>query len=131
MWMTPVLDWNSSHFYNFEDLNRVENNTEVVAGLVGYFIALPPLVIIANRDMKRIDFADSLNRIEANQDLLRQRYTPTGWLDNKLDWEANKGFSFNDAYRLEHNLNLLYRHYKGNTEIVPICGAFTLGEAVI
>ncbi|MEG0450585.1 MAG: hypothetical protein RR595_12075 [Lysinibacillus sp.] len=131
MWITPKLDWTSSDFYNFEDLNRVENNTEVVAELVGHFIPLPPMAITVNRDMKRIEFADSLNRIEGNQDVLRQRYTPVEWMPNKLDWKANAAFSFNDARRIEHNLNLLYQHYKGNTELVPFCGAFTCGEEAV
>ncbi|MEG0451290.1 MAG: hypothetical protein RR595_15650, partial [Lysinibacillus sp.] len=131
MWITPKLNWSYSDFYNFEDLNRVENNTEVVANLIAYFIAIPAMSFITNRDMKRFEFADSLNRIEGNQDGLRQRYTPVGWLTNKLDWEENSAFSFNDAKRLEHNLNLLYKHYKGNTELVPICGAFICGEEAV
>lgn len=131
MWITPKLDWNRTDYYNFEDLNRVEVNTEVVAGLVGYFIGLPPFTFLTDRSMKRIEFADSLNRIEGNQDVLRQRYTPDGWLLNKTDWEPNAGFSFTDALRLEHNLNLLYQHYKGNAESIPICGAFICGEEVI
>ncbi|WP_336822936.1 hypothetical protein [Sporosarcina sp. USHLN248] len=130
-WIEPKLEWTGTDYYNFEDLNRVENNTEVVAGLVEYFIELPPLEFVTDRDMKRIEFADSLNRIEINQDVLRQRFTPVGWLINKTDWEANAPFSFSDAMRLEHNLNLLYQHYKGNAEAVPICGAFICGEEVI
>ncbi|ATP40693.1 hypothetical protein CSE16_11895 [Solibacillus sp. R5-41] len=131
MWITPKLDWKSSDFYNFQDLNRVENNTEVIAELIRYFILLPSMLTITNRDMKRIEFADSLNRLESNQNILRQRYTPMGWLQNKLDWVSNNPFTFNDAQRLEHNLNLLYQHYKGNTELVPICGAFTCGEEAV
>lgn len=131
MWITPRLNWTRTDYYNFEDLNRVENNTEVVVGLVGYFITLPSLSFVTDRSMKRIEFADSLNRIESNQDVLRQRFTPDGWLPNKIDWEPNAGFSFHDALRLEQNLNLLYQHYKGNAEAVPICGAFICGEEVI
>lgn len=131
MWIMPKLDWTSSDYYNFDDLNRVENNTEVVAELIRYFIHVPSMTTIVDRDMKRIEFADSLNRIESNQAVLRQRYTPIGWLPNKIDWEANAAFSFNDAIRLEHNLNLLYQHYKGNTELVPICGAFICGEEAV
>ncbi|GKV55966.1 hypothetical protein NCCP2222_19130 [Sporosarcina sp. NCCP-2222] len=130
-WIEPKLDWTRDDYYNFDDLNRVENNAEVVTGLVGYFIPLPPLVSVKDRNMKRIEFADSLNRIESNQDILRQRYTPIGWLPNKMEWEPNTPFSFSDAIRLEHNLYLLYKHYKGNTETVPICGAFICGEEVI
>ncbi|GLC88708.1 hypothetical protein LYSBPC_18350 [Lysinibacillus piscis] len=131
MWIAPKLDWSSSDFYNFEDLNRVENNTEVIADFVRYFIAGPPLNTVYNRDMKHIDFADSLNRIESNQHLLRQRLTPAGWLPNKLDWKANDAFSYIDAHRLEHNLNLLYLHYRGNVDAVPICGAYIVGEGLI
>jgi|GEM_PF-5524300 len=131
MWLTPKLNWTSTDFYNFEDLNRVENNTVIVSNLVGYFITLPPLNSVTNRDMGRIEFADSLNRIESNQDILSQRFTPVGWIENKLDWISNDSFDFNDARRLEHNLNLLYLHYRGNAEAVPICGVFICGGELI
>lgn len=131
MWKTPKLNWMPSDYYNFEDLNRVENNTEVVMHLVSYFINVRNMKFITDRTMKHIDFADSLNRIEGNQNILRQRLTPIGWQENKIDWKPNDPFSFTDAQRLEHNLNLLYWLYKGNTEAVPICGANICGEEVI
>ncbi|GGA31669.1 hypothetical protein [Psychrobacillus lasiicapitis] len=131
MWITPKLTWSSTDYYNYDDLNRVENNTKVVAELVGYFIALPSLSFVVNRDMKQIDFADSLNRIENNQEVLRQRITPDGWTSNKLDWKANDSFSYADARRLETNIKLLYEYYKGNAEAIPYCGAFICGEEVI
>lgn len=131
MWSAPKLDWKSTDYYNYDDLNRVENNTEVAAELVRYFIYLPQMNFIKNRDMSHIDFADSLNRIEGYQDLLRQRYTPSGWLQNKMDWIANDKFSFADAYRLENNASLLYLYYKGNSEIIPRCGDVFCGEGEI
>lgn len=130
-WMPPRLEWTPSDFYNFKDLNRVENNTEIVAGLVSYFVNLPPLTFFTNRNMKRIEFANNLNRIEGNQDVLRQRFTPVGWMDNKLDWKSNNPFSYIDARRLENNMHLLYWHYKGNAESIPFCGTFSCGEEVI
>lgn len=129
--MPPKLDWGPLDFYNYEDLNRVEHNTEIVAVLVSYFVVLPPLTFLVNRDMQRIDFAKDFNRIEGNQDILRQRYTPLGWMTNKLDWKYNSPFSYVDARRLEINMYLLYHHYKKNTEIVPICGAYICGEEAI
>lgn len=130
-WIIPKLEWLPMDYYNYEDLNRVENNMEVVANLVGYFVILPTLTLITNRDMKHIDFAESWNRIEGFQNLLRQRFTPIGWLENKLDWKANDSFSFVDARRLELNLYLLYEHYKGRIDNIPICGALICGEEVI
>lgn len=128
VWLTPKLDWTASDFYNFEDLNRVENNTEVIQDLIRNFGVYLELVIIHDRDMKRIEFADSLNRIEGNISELGQRYKPPGWLQNKLDWAANDRFNYQDATRLENNLYLLYRHYKENIDSVPYCGVYICGE---
>lgn len=130
-WIEPVLEWGPSDYYNFGDLNRVENNTEVVADLISHFGTLPAIVTVSNRDMKRIEFADSLNRVENNQDLLRQRFTPVGWLANKVDWESNTPFDYRDAARLENNLALLYFYYHGNYEARQYCGMVTCGEEVI
>lgn len=128
MWLTPKLDWLPSDYYNFEDLNRVENNTEVVEVLLRHFGVDLTLVIFDDRDMKRIEFADSLNRIESNINELGQRYKPQGWTKNKLDWQPNDRFNYQDATRLESNLNLLYLHYKGNLDSRPYCGMYTCGE---
>ncbi|MFJ7933717.1 hypothetical protein [Sporosarcina sp. NPDC096371] len=130
-WVEPVLEWSPSDFYNYGDLNRVENNTEVVADLISHFGTLPAIVTVPNRTMKRIEFADSLNRVENNQDLLRQRFTPVGWLANKVDWEPNAPFDYRDAARLESNLALLYFYYHGNYEARQYCGMVTCGEEVI
>jgi len=131
MWIEPKLEWFPTDFYNFEDLNRVENNTEVVTGLIAHFDAAPILIVVKNRDMKRFEFADSLNRIEGNIDSLRQRFTPAGWINNKLDWQSNTPFNFEDAARLEKNLSLLYFYYSGNYNALPYCGTVTCGEDVI
>ncbi|OMF54673.1 hypothetical protein BK138_16065 [Paenibacillus rhizosphaerae] len=131
MWIDPKLNWNKDDYYNFDDLNRVENNTEVVAELVGYFVTLPTLNFITDRDMSSIDFADSLNRVEGNIDVLGQRHKPEGWIQNKTDWSANDPFSFSDAVRLESNLALLYSYYKSNLANFNYCGAFTCGEELV
>ncbi len=130
-WIEPVLDWTRESFYNFGDLTRVENNTAVVAELISHFDTIPSITSVLNRNMKRIEFADSLNRIEGNQDLLRQRFMPSGWTENKVDWVANIPFDYNDAARLENNLALLYFYYHGNYKARPYCGMVTCGEEVI
>ncbi|QNK86422.1 hypothetical protein H7992_14260 [Sporosarcina sp. resist] len=130
-WIEPRLDWKSIDFYNFGDLNRVENNVAVVADLLRYFIPVPDLVIVANRSMTRIETAPSLNRIERNSNLLRERYTPSGWLEHSDDWATLSPFTYKDAFRLENNMFLLYTYYIGNIGIQPVCGAFICGEEAI
>nr|WP_272595581.1 hypothetical protein [Paenibacillus apiarius] len=118
-------------FYNFDDLNRVENNTIEIAALIALFGFPPALQTETGRTMQRIEFADSLNRIESNIDRLRQRYKPAGWLPNKVDWKANDPFDHKDATRLEKNLALLHFYYRGNVDNFRYCGAYTCGEEVI
>lgn len=130
-WIPPKTDWNSEDYYNFEDLDRVENNTQVVAELIKLFDTIPDLEINTNRDIKSIEFAESLNRIENNIKILGERRILPGWISPKIDWEYNQRFSYVDANRLERNLELLYKHYKGNSKLFRYCGAYICGEEVI
>lgn len=130
-WIPPKIDWTPNDYYNFEDLNRVENNAEVIAELIGHFDEKPVLIVNKTRNMKAIEFADSLNRIETNLNLLKTRYEPPGWLPVKTDWKANDPFNYEDAIRLERNLALLHFYYQGNVDAFRHCGAYICGEEVI
>ncbi len=131
-WKTPKINWNRNDFYNFEDLNRVENNTNVIAELLVYYDAILALETVdTERTVQTIEMAPSLSRIERNIQLLGKRYQPYKWVSPKQDWVSNTPFSFEDANRLERNLYLLYHHYKGNLDVCVKCGAYTCGEEAI
>ena len=130
-WQEPKTSWSSEDYYNFEDLNRVESNTQVVVELVKLFNKTPDLEIEANRNMKSIEFAESLNRIEKNINILCGNRVLSELIAPKINWEHNQKFSYVDANRLEKNLKLLYEYYKGNSELFKYCGAYTCGEEVI
>ena len=129
-WQEPKTDWTHNDDYNFEDMNRVENNTEIVAYLISLLDHIPPLEIKKNRNMKSIDFADDYNRIKSNIETLGERYKPVGFKQMKTIWEANDAFSYVDANRYEFNLKLLYLYYLGNTSR-QYCGITVCGEEVI
>lgn len=131
-WITPKLDWQPNDYYNFEDLNRVENNTGYIMGIMALLgIQIDELEIDADRDMTTIELASSLNRVEGNINALGQRYTPPGWQVPKLDWAANTPFSYQDAARLEINLALLHFYYQGNLDAIPYCGMLYCGEEAV
>lgn len=130
-WIIPKTNWTPDDYYNFEDLNRLEHNTVVVAELISHFNTVPNIEVVTTRDIKYIEFAESLNRIERNQELLKKSYTPSNWIENKTDWKANSPFDYNDAARLEINLALLYAFYKGNASAFKRCGSYICGEEVI
>lgn len=129
-WKELKSNWTADDYYNFENLDKVENNTEIVAYLISLLDEVPPLIIVKNRNTKSIDFADDYNRIENNIEILSERYKPPGYIQMKTIWEANDAFSYVDANRYELNLNLLYLYYLGNTQR-RYCGITVCGEEVI
>lgn len=123
----------SNDYYNYYDLNRVEINTLATKDLAEVLrgdINLEDIVF--DRDMKSIPFADVLNRVEGNINILGNKlYKPKGWAQSKLDWRYDQPFSYDDANRLERNLLLLYNYAKGNIDSFRYCGMYTCGEEVI
>lgn len=129
-WIPPKTNWTSQDYYNFEDLNRVENNTEYINELLKLLEYNIDLVIEKDRDVVRIEFAKNFNRIEGNIDLIKV-YRPKNWIAPKLDWKYDTPFSYVDANRLENNLSVLYNYAKGNIDNFKCCGAYICGEEVI
>ncbi|NLY44813.1 MAG: hypothetical protein GX053_02315, partial [Tissierella sp.] len=123
----------STSYYNFYDLNRVEINTLATKDLAEVLrgdINLEDIVF--DRDMKSIPFADVLNRVEGNINILGNKlYKPKGWITPKLEWTYNQPFNYEDANRLEKNLLLLFNYAKGNIDKIPHCGEIYVGEEVI
>ncbi len=127
-WIEPKTDWNSNDEYNFDDLNRVENNTaEVAAFLESIQYKVPPLTVVTNRDKKSIDFISSINRVESNIEALKDAFiTPPGYQQKKT-WAVGMGFDYRDANRLENNLSLLYEWAIKAKENQVFCGTFACG----
>ncbi|MBU5677917.1 hypothetical protein KQI88_15980 [Alkaliphilus sp. MSJ-5] len=133
-WLNPKIDWNGdTDYYNFEDMNRVENNTGVIKELIEFLQGNFSLEkLITDRNILSIDFADDLNRIETNIEKLKDNfYKPLNWEPVKTNWKAGDPFSYIDANRLEKNLKLLYDLAKCTTDNLKYCGTFSCGEEVI
>lgn len=127
------IDWTKDDYYNFEDVNKVENNTIAIKDLTETLRGEFNIETIdIDRDMKSIPFADVINKVEGNINTLGSKlYKPKGWINPVLDWKYNKPFSHDDANRLEQNLLLLYNYAKGNIDKIPYCGMVYIGEGMI
>ena len=132
MLINPKTNWTSNDFYNFEDLNKVEANIQIVSNyLESISYSIPLEEIITNRDMFGIDFLSSINRVERNLDSIRSNMiTPPSYEDMKI-WTNKIGFDFSDANRYEKNLELLYKWAQLIFDSYKYCGEFTCGEDVI
>lgn len=128
-WIEPKTDWTSLDYYNYGDLNRIENNTaEVAAFLESIQYQVPELTVVTNRDKKSIDFISSINRVENNIEQLKDAFIAPPGYQGKKTWTVKKGFSYKDANRLENNLKLIYEWAHRVKENYRYCGTFTCGE---
>ena len=105
-WLTPKTDWDSADYYNFNDLNRVENNSQYLSELIGTYATAPSLIgIETGRDNVALVFYDDLNRIENNLNLLKNAcFEPPNWITPKTTWISLERFSYTDSNRLENDL---------------------------
>jgi hypothetical protein len=129
-WITPKIDWQSQDYYNSDDLNRVEIDSASMAELLSDFNGiLISLSSITTRDMTRIEYFDSMNRVEGNiQTLADNFYEPIGWEAPRTNWASGNRFYWRDARRLERNLLLLYTLFLQAVESLRYCGTFYAGE---
>ena len=133
-WIEPKLNWNKNDYLNHTDMNRVENNTQVVKTSLEQLQGPVEIdEIVTDRDTFSIDFDNDLNRVESNIAALADFfYEPLGWQTPKTDWQGNiSSFSHLDIIRMELNLKLLYELILKTIDALPYCGEYYCGEDVI
>lgn len=124
-------DWTAADDYSDPDnLNRVEAYTKYTADTLkdyGYPVTLEPVVV--DRDiMTGYEFADSLSRVERNINALAQGFMVLpGYQDPKV-WAPGMRFDYQDANRLEMNLQILSDWAIKTAASFKRCGTFTCGE---
>lgn len=122
-------EWVATDTYNADDLNRVEASTDYIAGRLaeaGYPATLG--TIDTGRTIERIEFADMLNRVEANIDALHSAFVALPNYQEPKEWAAGMPFDYRDANRLERNLLLIYTWLINTIDAFKLCGTFACGE---
>jgi hypothetical protein len=129
-WQTPKTDFTISDYYNYGDINRVENNIDAVADLIETYTTRPTLDTIktdwANTD---IVFYDQINKIENNILAIKNETAePFEWIAPVVDWISIDIFDYVDANRLESNLLALYTMINNIIDAFLYCGTFYCGQ---
>lgn len=124
----PRTNWTSEDYYNFDDLNRVEANTQFIAEYIKSLqYNMPDLVIRTDRDMTSIDFISSIERVQENIEKIRTNFiTPLDY--QGIRENIGKGFSYIDANRLEDNVKKLYDLALIIKDNLIYCGTFSCGS---
>jgi hypothetical protein len=125
------VNWLPSDYYNYYDLNRVEQATIVVKNRIaeykGILVTLDSPV--TNRTRSSYIFASDLNRIETNILRLILAFSEAyNFPDVKTDWKYNDPFSFADARRYEQTLYDMYYTIENNISNFPYAGQLYAGQ---
>lgn len=130
-WTTPKTNWALSDYLNFEDLNRVEENTHFVYDRLiqdGYFVN--PQTYKTNWAVTDIVFKDDLNRIEQNiKDLAQAYYTTSEFEELKTNWQTLEPVDFNFPNRIEKDLNIINRLISSMEQYFVYCGVASCGQS--
>ncbi len=126
------LNWTQWDYYNFEDLIRVEANTQFVADYLesmGYIADIQQ--VKTDWTMFNYPTLTQMNRIEDNINALQECfYAPVGWQEKKT-WIKKMKFSWEDALRYEKNLHLLTQMINLIKDATVYAGTFNSGQEVI
>jgi hypothetical protein len=126
--MTYKTNWLSTDFLSASEMNRIENNINLLAiHLRSIQYQIPTLEVKTNRTRVSIDYLSDINRIEQNLEAVRLRFlTPPNYLETKV-WTKEKTFDYNDANRLEANTQLMREYADRVVSSFRYCGAINTG----
>lgn len=131
-WNTTKTNWVSTDYYNFSDLNRVENNIDYVRTvLIALGYTIPSITTNTGRTNLSYDTIDSINRVESNLNTIKNNFvTPSTWTEGQT-WSLITPFSYTDANRWESNVQALYDLSITIPQSFRYSGTFNLAQEVL
>jgi hypothetical protein len=101
-WITPVTNRTSESFYNYSDVNRVDNNIRYLEEYVNANVGLvATLQNYTTQDNSKYGSSDLINLLEGNINTVKEvlSYDPPSWVTLAESWlgDNNDSFIFTDA----------------------------------
>lgn len=73
--------------------------------------------------------SNDLNTLETNiHDISVFLYNPIGSIQSKLNWQPTESLRYSDINRIEQNLLVCSHYIEGNSEQLPYCGDYIVGQ---
>lgn len=130
-YINPKLNWSANDFVNFDDLNRVESNTQYVADKLneyGYYC--PAITTKTNWAMSDVVYAEDLNRIESNIKTMQEAYYVTEEFEElKIDWATLDPVTFNFNNRIEKDIDIINRLIESMKQYYVYSGVSVCGQS--
>ena len=120
----------ANDYVNFDDLNRVENNTQWVADkLIEYNYYFKPIVTKTDWNMQDIVYFNDLNRIENNIKTLQEAYyVSDDFKTPKTDWKTLDPVDFNFNNRIEKDIDIINNLIDSMSKYFIHCGVCNAGQ---
>lgn len=130
-YINPKLNWSANDFVNYDDLNRVENNTQWVADkLIEYSYYFPSITTKTNWTNQDIVYAEDLNRIEGNIQILQNAYYVNSEFEElKTDWQTLDPVYFDFNNRIEKDLDIINTLIDSMSKYFVKCGVARCGQS--
>ncbi len=129
-WITPVTNRIASSYYNYTDVNRVDNNIKYLDEYVNANIGIVgTLTAYTTQDNSNYGTSDLINLLETNINIIKDvlTYDPLSWVTLSESWVGNSAFFYTDANNLEQNLLTLKTNFELIFQSLRFCGTFQVG----
>jgi hypothetical protein len=126
-WQTPVTTRTSASYYNFADVNRVDNNTDYLVDYISTYLgtSLTLTYNFTTKDNTSFGKASLINGLEENINLLKNYlgYSPVGWQTLNESWTGDSySFVYTNANNLEVDLSLVKSDVEERVSSLLYCG---------
>lgn len=132
LWITPVTDRTSESFYNYTDVNRVDNNIRYLKEYVDANVGLvATLQTYTTQNNSTYGTSELMNLLESNINTVKEvlSYDPPSWVTLAESWVGNNSddFTYINANNLEQNLATLKYNFEQIFQSLRFCGTFQSG----
>ena len=119
-WITPKTDWHSESRMNAVDYNRIKNNLQVLAELVGEVYSSVNIEEMgADKDYTSWYYAGEFNRFENNLEVINQSVYRRDIGDKKTFFANGTFIDFEELNRIESALLYFYDRAEKQRKSMP------------
>jgi len=150
-WTAPTLDWASTDYINFDDFNKIEENTEYIydemvahinsqiptpqVTYTGTYTVVGRSGFKTDRDIDWIDFYDDYFAIDNNIAFLKSYLADwpewATYQTTRTNWIPLAVIDYTDINRFESNNYYLYLVIQAIITELKICGTAYSGEEIV
>lgn len=119
-WIAPKTDWNEQSRMNAVDYNRIKNNLQVLAELVGSVYCTVTIAEMGeDKEFSSWYFAKEFNRFESNLEIINQAAYQKDIGDKKTFFDNGPFIDYKELNRIESSMLEFYERASLQKKTLP------------